>query len=97
MTKKTLTAFTALAVAVVLISPVVESAQDAIVFDVAVTRTCWDRHGFNFVSRWSCRSSLHQIGPIAVGFACAFRKDKGDLCKTFETVAKENREEQAAK
>lgn len=77
--------------AVALLSPVIESAGDTIVLDAAITKTCWDRHGFNFIGRWSCRSTLHGIGPIGLGFMCGFAKSKQDICTNADELADENK------
>jgi hypothetical protein len=79
-------------VAIAGLSPSVEMAQDTIVYDAVVTRTCLSRHGFDFLSRWSCRSSLRQLGPMALGMGCAFNKDKkSDVCETFDKINTENK------
>jgi hypothetical protein len=67
--------------AVVLGFPMIEEAQDTIVSDAAISKTCFDRHGYNFVSRWSCRSSLHQ-GIVVLGIGCAFNEEI-DICKNL--------------
>ncbi len=73
--------------------PSIEEAQDEIVGDVAITRTCFDRHGYNFIGRWSCRSALHQIGLVGLGFSCGFYKDAADIdiCVNLNKASAENR------
>ena len=72
-------------------SPMFEEAQDAIVYDAALTKTCYDRHGFNFLGRWSCRSSLRQVGMFAAAMSCGFNKGKkNDFCANLETMSTEN-------
>lgn len=82
-----------LALAFVFVSPVIESSQDAIILDMGITKTCWDRHGFNLPARWSCRSSLQRAGIIAMSMACAANKggDKSDLCDNLDKLSEENK------
>jgi hypothetical protein len=76
-------------------SPLVEEAQDTIVLDAAITKTCWDRHGFNFVSRWSCRSSMQRVGFLGLAVGCGLGKSKSDLCENAEKLSVENDERKA--
>jgi hypothetical protein len=75
----------------IIFSPVYEEVTDAVVGDAAITKTCWDRHGYNFVSRWSCRATFHQVGFIGLGLTCAFNKEKkSDICENLNTISAEN-------
>lgn len=70
---------------VTFISPTIEASQDKIVVDTAITRTCYERHGFNFLSRWPCRSVLQQAGPVGLSAGCAFDTTT-DFCRNFWNV-----------
>jgi hypothetical protein len=77
-------------VGTVLVSPGIERKHDVIVLDAAITETCWQRHGFDLFSRWSCRSSLHRIGPIGLALGCG-RDSRSDLCANLERLGDEQR------
>ena len=81
--------------ALIVLSPVVESSQDVIVGDAVITQTCWDRHGYNFISRWSCRSALERVGFFALGMACGFSKGPTDFCDNLDKLSAENDEQKA--
>jgi hypothetical protein len=84
--------------AIIAISPGIESMQDAIVYDAVITRTCYERHGLNFLGRWSCRSSLRQVGPGLLLMSCAFGKEKKtDFCEMADKVSAENDKNKASK
>ena len=79
--------------ALIVLSPVVESSQDVIVGDAAITQTCWDRHGYNFIGRWSCRSALQRVGFVTLAFGCGFRKGAADFCENLEKLSAENKQQ----
>lgn len=72
-------------------SPIVEGWQDTIVYDAALTKTCYDRYGLNFFSRWSCRSSLRQIGMFGVAMTCGLNNSNGDFCTNLKQMSVENK------
>jgi len=80
-------------VAVTLASPSIENAQDTIVLDAAITKTCFDRHGYDFVSRWLCRSGFQRMGFWGLAFACAFNKGPYDLCENADKLTQKMKEE----
>lgn len=81
----------ALLVILTMLSPMIEDSHDVILGDVAITKTCFDRHGYNFYRRWSCRSAFHNIGMTALARGCAFRGDD-DFCVTFHEVVRKDNE-----
>jgi hypothetical protein len=81
--------------ALIVLSPAVESSLDVIVGDVAITQTCWDRHGYNFIGRWSCRSALQRVGFIALGFSCGLNKGPSDFCDNLDKLSAENKQRKA--
>jgi hypothetical protein len=66
-----------------------EELTDATVGQAAITKTCWDRHGYDVVSRWSCRSAFNHIGDMPLAMTCAF-KSEADVCKNLKQISKEN-------
>ena len=91
---KLMWAFLALT-ALVFASPIVERMLDTIVIEAVIGQTCFQRHGYNFVSRWSCRSSLHSLGYQALAASCnplqqMLQQKKSDFCLNFERIVKEN-------
>jgi hypothetical protein len=80
------------AVLIVAASPIFEASQDTIVGEAAITETCFDRHGYNIFSRWSCRSAFHRIGLPAMVMGCALKKyNKNDFCDNFEKINAANK------
>jgi hypothetical protein len=76
----------AIAAAIFLLAtPIIDEATDTMIGDAVITKTCWDRHGVNFISRWSCRSSFHRVGLTALALSCAFG-GTSDLCENFREI-----------
>jgi hypothetical protein len=73
----------------VMIVPI-EGVTESIAYDAAITKTCYQRHGFNFISRWACRSALHSIGAVRVSVACAVRTGS-DFCDNLKIVSEANK------
>jgi hypothetical protein len=72
-----------------------EEASASLVFDQIVYRTCFQRHGLNFITRWNCRSSLYGIGPVALAFRCSSKNGNIDYCEIADKVVAENKKQQA--
>jgi len=87
--------------ALVFASPIVEQMLDTIVIEAAIGQTCFQRHGYNFVSRWSCRSTLHSFGYPALAASCNLGslglQKKNDFCLNFERIVRENDEHKEAR
>jgi hypothetical protein len=62
-----------LAVGYVVLSPVYEFATAVTIYDVAITKTCWQVFGFNPFTRHSCRTS-DAIPWLALDAACTYSK-----------------------
>ena len=78
-------------VAVVLGSPIIEQLQDTLVFEAAVTKTCWDIHGYYFPGRWGCRSTYNQMGMKDVSIRCLINGKDDQICLNIEAIAAANK------
>ena len=89
---KSLLAAALLVAAFVIISPEVETQLDTNIGDAAITRTCLDRNEYNFVMRWSCRSSLRNVGVIELAIGCGFHKNNvpSDFCANLDRLSNAN-------
>jgi len=92
MMMKSLLAAALLVAAFVIISPEVETQLDTNIGDAAITRTCLDRNEYNFVMRWSCRSSLRNVGVIELAIGCGFHKNNvpSDFCANLDRLSNAN-------
>ena len=70
--EKTLAIAATAAFVLIVATPSIEASMDAGNLDRVITETCHNRHGFNLITRWSCRSHLHRMGPVALMLGCAF-------------------------
>ena len=81
--------------------PAIEESQDTLVGESLITKTCRDRHGYDVIRRWSCRSSLNRAGVAAIVTACAFknkdRSDRSDLCTNYDRVMEDDKRSRAKK
>ena len=77
------------AFALFLTSPIIEGRNDNTLFERAITDTCNNRHGLNFVGRWSCRSDHQRLTTEDIWGGCGFgginfnREDH--FCRYLET------------
>jgi hypothetical protein len=79
-----------IALAFIVLSPTIEWSRDVTVGEAAITQTCYDRHGFNFISRWSCRSALQRVGFVGLGLSCGFSKGPNDFCDNLNKISADN-------
>lgn len=74
-------------------SPMFEQLQDTLVYEAAITKTCWEIHGLYFPGRWSCRSTYYKWGMKDITVGCLLSNNKERLCQNIEQIAAENKQQ----